>query len=562
MEDESTLSNKNGSKAVGGMESVIATVSGYHGSERFKLIKLINYTGASYVGAMTKSTTHLVCWEFKGRKYELAKSFGTKIVSHKWFEDCVEAGKRLPERHYMMKSGQQAGPILWEVPVAVDEKDDILTRKRGNVLCDMSNTSNGTQAVERNPESVWLDSHLLSEVIITGNLSPMGTNVTYHNRGKSAACRTSKRGCRLSSKKCSIEQSLSGLREIQHGEPSTYSSTFSTRHERNAYSSIENPITAGPTRKSRRLVKKNACRGILESSIMDLDQEFSPLNDIVDVSNDQNTPRTENENISIPQGRIVEAKFCGIENRNEEAEGREGITQMNNVHADDDLIVRNEGVAPVDDVPLQHGLSDSEDNYDRTQEVDSELQKTTRVPASVALSCVICWAEYSPTRGVLPCGHRFCYTCIQNWADHMASRRMASTCPLCKAIFSSITKVDSATSSDQKIYSQTIPYDSSATDIYVLPDWELTNFRAQVNTKMPLLSAPSLPFLYMLHASCYNLIAFSVLTGSQGIFWIPLKCKSYSIICHLILALILYYCDTFFAHDVFNAHPLSFVLGL
>jgi hypothetical protein len=49
-------------KPIQGMELVVATVSGYRGSERQNLIKLMTHAGASFVGVFFRSNafTHLV----------------------------------------------------------------------------------------------------------------------------------------------------------------------------------------------------------------------------------------------------------------------------------------------------------------------------------------------------------------------------------------------------------------------------------------------------------------------------------------------------------------------
>nr|GMC66029.1 brct domain-containing protein [Ipomoea batatas] len=116
-------------------------------------------------------------------------------------------------------------------------------------------------------------------------------------------------------------------------------------------------------------------------------------------------------------------------------------------------------------------------------DVDQKVDENCALPTSPALSCVICWTDFSSSRGLLPCGHRFCFSCIQSWADQMVSRGKTSTCPLCKVGFTSITKVADAEPSDQKIYSQTVPHDRPGTDIYLLPDGETSHFPA--NPAMP-----------------------------------------------------------------------------
>ncbi|GLJ31692.1 hypothetical protein SUGI_0636960 [Cryptomeria japonica] len=53
-------SKGHGDSYIPGMETVIATTSGYNGREKTELIELIIETGATYTGSLTKSNTHVV----------------------------------------------------------------------------------------------------------------------------------------------------------------------------------------------------------------------------------------------------------------------------------------------------------------------------------------------------------------------------------------------------------------------------------------------------------------------------------------------------------------------
>ncbi|CAN4081668.1 unnamed protein product [Withania somnifera] len=443
MEEEEDANQQQHNKESGrlpirGMESVIATVSGYHGTERFNLIKLIDKSGASYVGSMNQSITHLVCWRFEGNKYELAKKFKMSIINHKWVEDCIKEGRRLPEAPYTFQCGKEVGPLVLDNTLFT-ETIQLNHSKKSAILIEFEEDFNS-----------WTDSTLLKE-----NLFPEMGKYEDRPRKKSNANITNE-DRPSSSKYCSDEHSLHGSDRTEIEELNFPASASLTPKKRSSEFSET-------SHRSRRLVKKSTSGDLVE---------------IISGSNRhcfQMQPRRELETSAPLYNLAVEMPEISVNNRH-----GSGFScyESESSRIDLDGIEETEvnRLLDIGDQSL-HVESASSNLTGNRQEpcsavdgAQSETDNTCKMSTSTALSCVICWTDFSSSRGLLPCGHRFCFSCIHTWANHMASSRKVSTCPLCKASFVAIRKVDDAIPADQNIYTQTIPKHNPETDIYILPE--------------------------------------------------------------------------------------------
>ncbi|KRG93799.1 hypothetical protein GLYMA_19G042100v4 [Glycine max] len=405
---------------VQGMERVVATVSGYHGSERFNLIKLISQAGGNYVGAMSKSITHLVCWKFEGKKYDIALKFRIHVVNHRWVEDCIKEGRRVPEDSYTLQSGHEVGPLLLEVPLV---RASSLTKKK----------------------------------LVGDKLHATGSERKNSDFSSGAS------GTYVLEDSCLMKK---------HEESSSYSSRLSRRGKRHICNGKENTTVARPSRKGRRLASDLVDKVVLGPSILDLttdDHLFRMDSQQTDAEATSSLSVGVNNNIILQNS---EGPNAGLSNQSRTIIGGsndiEQIKDSSHISKPRNSTSFIEDPLPVPQTSIDLCSSDDEKFTDGDQ-----ADNVAGLPTSTEMSCVICLTEFSSTRGILPCGHRFCFPCIQNWADHTTSMRKTSTCPLCKASFMMIKKVEHAATADQKIYSQTIPCDNSASVIFIPVDQNL-----------------------------------------------------------------------------------------
>jgi DNA replication regulator DPB11 len=79
--------------------------------------------GAEFRKDLTKSVTHLVSRSTEGEKYKFATQWNIKVVTVKWFHDCIERGMILDEDKYHPRLPlEEQGLGAWDRTIPMNAK--------------------------------------------------------------------------------------------------------------------------------------------------------------------------------------------------------------------------------------------------------------------------------------------------------------------------------------------------------------------------------------------------------------------------------------------------------
>ncbi|KAJ5946782.1 hypothetical protein N7454_003621, partial [Penicillium verhagenii] len=80
--------------------------------------------GAEFRKDLTKSVTHLISRTADGEKYKFATQWGIRVVSEKWFNDCIERGMILDEEKYHpLVPLEEQGVGAWYRPLPISQSE-------------------------------------------------------------------------------------------------------------------------------------------------------------------------------------------------------------------------------------------------------------------------------------------------------------------------------------------------------------------------------------------------------------------------------------------------------
>ncbi|KAF9163982.1 hypothetical protein DFQ26_001938 [Actinomortierella ambigua] len=144
-------------RPIPGMSGKVITISNYNGPIREYIKRLIVTMGAVYKSTLTSpyavdSTTHVICGDASGEKYEKGQEWNVKIVNHLWVEDCfLEWAIQSETKHKYLSFvfGAKLSPEL------VDEWVDVADGNESDARSDMSPKE--TKEVDTRTESAKSD---------------------------------------------------------------------------------------------------------------------------------------------------------------------------------------------------------------------------------------------------------------------------------------------------------------------------------------------------------------------------------------------------------------------
>lgn len=413
---ESASSSGSGDGNIPGMGSVVVSISGYSVLEKIKLTKLIDQTGALYTGSLGNGNTHLVCWNFHGAKYALAKRFRLTVVNHRWFEDCLRAGRRLPEGPYIMKSGREVGPLLWEPPVVAKITGNKKIPSSHDQAAMLPNCSRSI-LIGESPSRMHKtcdETRILAE------------SLTYRNNQENIITKNDRPSLKIKNK--DAEKQMANTKLHAHDDANIVRT--GKAYIDKAKGEVPEISTSKQNMDKRGIKKRRLVK-------------------ISDCGNKENPARI---------GNSGEDKEGNSQLKNLEIEGKQGQAASSSNPCNEII-----DCTPAENIKNSNEAQphESTSGMDMEMGIDIEIPLVPRLPGSnpaSEISCAICWTESSSSRGVLSCGHRFCFKCIRRWAvEKVSKKKKEPTCPLCLKSFDFITVTNHASSNDQKIFSQTLP---------------------------------------------------------------------------------------------------------
>ncbi|XWS46570.1 hypothetical protein CRYUN_Cryun14cG0079200 [Craigia yunnanensis] len=115
-----------------GAKSLIICLTGYQRQDRDDIMTMVSLMGAQFSKPLVANkVTHLICYKFEGKKYELAKKIKKiKLINHRWLEDCLREWELLSEANYS-KSGYELEVMEAEAKDSEEEAEETTLKQSG-----------------------------------------------------------------------------------------------------------------------------------------------------------------------------------------------------------------------------------------------------------------------------------------------------------------------------------------------------------------------------------------------------------------------------------------------